>query len=206
MDQFCQCNGIIHKTTISYLPQQNGLAERAIAIFFEMVQCMIHIASVDLYYWGEAFMYAVHIRCLTLTISLSGRVPYKAWTRCKPDVSHLHIFGSLGWAYVLEEVRRGKLESRAVKVHMLGQWTDKTKGYRLEDLENDKLITARDVCFAENSSSSELTAVEVGALPYNPGAINNLVNNVLTKDVVVVPEVSYDVTPSIPDLSVAPVT
>ena len=89
---------------------------------------------------------------------------------------------------------------------MLGQWTDKTKGYRLEDLENDKLITARDVCFAENSSSSELTAVEVGALPYNPGAINNLVNNILTKDVVVVPEVSHDVTPSIPDLSVAPVT
>jgi len=50
MDQFYQCNGIIHETTVSYLSQQNGLAERAIAIFFEMVQCMIHTASMDLRY------------------------------------------------------------------------------------------------------------------------------------------------------------
>ena len=89
---------------------------------------------------------------------------------------------------------------------MLEQWTDKTKGYHLEDLENGKLITARDVCFAENSSSSKLTIVEVGALLYNSGAINNLVDNTLTKDVVAVLEVSHDVTPSIPDPSVAPVT
>jgi len=142
MDQFCQCNGIIHETTVPYLPQQNGLAERAIAIFFEIVRCMIHTASVDLRYWGEAFMYAVHIWHLTLTIGLSGRVPYEAWTGRKPDVSHLRIFRSLGWAHVPEEVRRGKLESRAVKVRMLGWWTDETKGYRLEDLENGKLIAA----------------------------------------------------------------
>jgi len=50
MDQFCQCNSIIHEMTIPYLPQQNGLAERAIAIFFEIVRCMIYIASVDLCY------------------------------------------------------------------------------------------------------------------------------------------------------------
>ena len=206
MDQFCQRNSIIHETTVPYLPQQNGLVERAIAIFFEMVRCMIHTASVDLRYWGEAFMYAVHIRRLTLTIGLSGRVPCEAWTGYKPDVSHLHIFGSLGWAYVPEEVRRGKLESRAVKVRMLGWWTDEAKGYRLEDLENGKLIAARDVRFAEDSSSSELAIVEVDAPPYDPGAINNLVDNALIKDMVAVLEVSYDVTPSIPDLSVAPVT
>jgi len=87
-------------------------------------------------------MYAVHIWRLTHTIGLSGRVPYEAWTGRKPDVSHLRIFGSLGWAHVPEEVHRGKLESRAVKVCMLGWWTDETKGYRLEDLENGKLITA----------------------------------------------------------------
>ena len=50
MDQFCQRNGIIYEMTVPYLPQQNGLAERAIAILFEMVQCMIHTASVDLRY------------------------------------------------------------------------------------------------------------------------------------------------------------
>jgi len=37
MDQFCQHNSIIHEMTVPYLPQQNGLTERAITIFFEMV-------------------------------------------------------------------------------------------------------------------------------------------------------------------------
>jgi len=46
----------------------------------------------------------------------------------------------------------------------------------------------------------------VDAPPYDPSAINNLVDNALTKDVVAVPEVSHNVTPSIPNLSVTPVT
>jgi len=206
MDQFCQRNGIIHETTVPYLPQQNSLAEQTIAIFFEMVRCMIHTAAVDLRYWGEVFMYAVHIRHLTLTIGLSGRVPYEAWTGHKPDVSHLHVFGSLGWARVLEEVRKGKFESRAVKVRMLGWWTDETKGYCLEDLENGKLIATCDVCFTEDSSSSELAVVEVDAPPYDPGAVNNLIDSALAKDVVAVPEVSHNVTPSISDPPITPVT
>jgi len=120
MTQFCQKNGIIHETTIPYLPEQNGIAERVIVIFFEMVHCMLWSAGVDLRYWGETFMYAVYIRSLILTSGLKGIVPYEAWTGRKADVSHLWIFGSLDWAHVLKQVRRGKLESRAVKVHLLG--------------------------------------------------------------------------------------
>ena len=47
-------------------------------------------------------------------------VPYEAWTGQKPDVSHLQIFGSIGWAHVPRPVRDGKLQSQAVKVWMLG--------------------------------------------------------------------------------------
>jgi len=65
MDLFCKKNGIIHKTTNLYLPEQNDIIEYAIAIFFKMVHCMLYAAFVNLCYWGEAFMYAVHIYSLT---------------------------------------------------------------------------------------------------------------------------------------------
>jgi len=155
MSQFCQQNGIIHETTVPYLLEQNGIAECAIAVFFEMVCCMLWSAGVDLRYWGEAFMYAVYIRSLTLTSGLKEIVPYEAWTGRKPDVSHLRIFGSLGWAHIPKQVRKGKLESRVVKVWLLGWWTNKTKGYQLEDMENGKLITSQDIQFFEDSSPND---------------------------------------------------
>jgi len=37
MAEFCHCNDIEHETTISYTLEQNGIAERAIAVFFKMV-------------------------------------------------------------------------------------------------------------------------------------------------------------------------
>jgi hypothetical protein len=139
MNEFCQINGVIHETTNTYLSEQNGIAEHAIAVFFEMVCCMLHSAKIDLQYWGEAFIYAVHIQSLMLTSGLEGKVPYEAWTGRKPDVSHLCIFGSLGWA---KAVHQGKLEVRAVRVRLLGWWVDEMKGYCLEDLESGKLITS----------------------------------------------------------------
>ena len=37
MAEFCCYNGIVHEMTIPYTPEQNGIAKRAIAVFFEMV-------------------------------------------------------------------------------------------------------------------------------------------------------------------------
>jgi len=48
MNTFCHRNGIIHETTIPYTPEQNGIAERAIAAFFEMVRSMLYTANVSL--------------------------------------------------------------------------------------------------------------------------------------------------------------
>jgi len=89
MHTFCRCNGIIHETTIPYTPEQNGIAERAIAVFFEMVRSMLYTAGVSLRYWEEAFTYAVYIRSLSVTTGLHSVVPYEAWTGRKPNISHL---------------------------------------------------------------------------------------------------------------------
>jgi GAG-pre-integrase domain/Integrase core domain len=74
IDSFCRHNGVILETTVPYSPEQNGIAERAIAIIFDMVRCMLHSARMDLRYWGEAFLYAVHIWSCSYTSALKGMV------------------------------------------------------------------------------------------------------------------------------------
>jgi hypothetical protein len=36
------------ETTVLYMPEQNGIAESAIRVRFEMVRCMLHLAGMDL--------------------------------------------------------------------------------------------------------------------------------------------------------------
>jgi len=120
INKFCQQDGIIHEIILPYLPQQNSIAERAIAIIFEMVRYILYSTSLSLKYWGEAFLYATHIQSLLLTFGLDSIVLYEAWTEQKPDVSHLQIFGSIGWAHVPKPVCDEKLQSQAVKIWMLG--------------------------------------------------------------------------------------
>ena len=95
VDEICRRNGIRHETSMPYGPEQNGIVERFIATCFEMVRCMLHVSSMDLRYWGEVLMYAIHIRNLSPTTAIPDVVPYKAWTGRKPSVSHLRIFGSI---------------------------------------------------------------------------------------------------------------
>jgi len=75
-----------------------------------MVQSILYTTDIGLHYWGEVFIYAVHIWGFSSTIGLQGIIPYKAWTGCKSNVSHLHIFDSLGWAHVSKQVQKEKLE------------------------------------------------------------------------------------------------
>ena len=105
-------------------------------------------------------MYAVHIRNHSPTSALRETVPIHAWSGRKPDISHLRIFGSTAYANIPKKVRGGKLEPTSIKCRLLGWWADETKGYRLEEAETRKLITARDVRFVKDTKSDDLAVIE----------------------------------------------
>ena len=170
----CQKNGIILETTVPYAPEQNRIAEHAIAVFFKMVRCMLHASKIDLCYLGEAFLYAVHIS-LTHTSALDNIVPAHAWSGTKPDVSYLQIFGSVAYANILKKVHGGKLEFTSIKCHLLGWWADEMKGYRLEDVETGKIITAWDVPFGEDDSPGDLAVIETQGIAPTEAEIDRLV-------------------------------
>ncbi|CAA7040776.1 unnamed protein product [Microthlaspi erraticum] len=70
------------------------------------------------------------------------------WSKQKPSVEHLRIFGCVAFALVPYE-RRIKLDEKSIKCVMFGV-SKESKAYRLYDPETKKILISRDVHFDEN--------------------------------------------------------
>lgn len=67
-DGICKENGIVHKLTAPYSPQQNGVAKRMNRTVMEMARSMIHYKGVEKKWWAEA----VNTAIFTISFSLSS--------------------------------------------------------------------------------------------------------------------------------------
>ena len=108
-------NSIAQQTTVLYTSQQNVITECAIAVYFKMVHSILYSSGRDLHYWEEVFMYAVHIQNIMYISMLKDKVPKYAWTGHKTDVSHLCIFGSIGYANIPKKLRGEKPQEISLK-------------------------------------------------------------------------------------------
>lgn len=128
---FCKSKGIKIKIkyTVPYTPQLNGVAERYNRMVLEKARCMVLNATPDKIFWGEAVQTATYLCNRNKQI----------------DLSNLRVFGCLAYAY-MPNVLRSKLDPNSRKCIMVGY---AVHGYRLWDIEEEKIITARDVVFKE---------------------------------------------------------
>ena len=147
-EELLKCEGIRHERTIPRTPEQNGVAERMNRTLVEMVRSMLSDAKLPQRFWAEALSTAVYLSNRSPTKAVQGMTPFEAWTKEKPAVGHLRVFGSDAYAHVLKEERR-KLDSKAKKCILVG-YGEETKGYRLYDPTRAKIIFSRDVVFKEN--------------------------------------------------------
>lgn len=149
-------NGITIQLTAGHSPQQNGVAERANRTIVETVRTMMHSWSpmVPIQFWGEATQAAVYLRNRCPTRSVKGKTPYEVWYGKKPNIGHLRTYGCLAYMHVPKEHRNavgqlGKMAPKASRCALVGYSPD-SKTYRLWDTGRGKLVTSRDVVFAEN--------------------------------------------------------
>jgi hypothetical protein len=103
---YCTTQGIQMQHIVPYTPQQNGVVERKNRTLKEMENCMIQSKGLSLKYWVEAINCANYIVNRTPTKALTNITPKESWTKIKPDVSHLRVFGSIAWAHILDEKRK----------------------------------------------------------------------------------------------------
>ncbi|CAB3996098.1 Retrovirus-related Pol poly from transposon TNT 1-94 [Paramuricea clavata] len=78
---------------------RNGTVERAWLSLFNMARCLLLEANLPKSIWTYAVMAAAYIRNRCFNARL-GKTPYEAFTGSKPDLSNMHVFGFVCYAYV----------------------------------------------------------------------------------------------------------
>ena len=149
---YLKSEGISHQRTVPKTPEQNGVAERMNRTLVETIRSMLVDAKLPHKFWAEALSTAVYLKNRSPTKALKNMTPYEAWTKEKPKVEHLRVFGCDAYAHVAKDERQ-KLDSKSRKCIFLGYGTE-TKGYRLYDPSRLKVFFSRDVRFNERRRES----------------------------------------------------
>jgi transposase InsO family protein len=147
LEQYLKSEGIRHEKTVPKTPEQNGVSERLNRTLVEAARSMLLDANLSKSFWAEAVNTAAYLKNRSPTKALQGKTPFEAWYGKKPNVEHLKVFGCMAYAHIPKD-ERGKFDSKARKCTLLG-YDEFTKGYRLYDPQNKKIIYSRDVRFDE---------------------------------------------------------
>ena len=145
-ENYLKAEGITHELTVHKTPQQNGVAERLNRTLVEMARSMFLNSKLPKKFWGEAISTAVYLKNRTPVKALN-KTPFEVWHGKKPKVNHLRMFGSDAYAHVVQD-ERAKFDTKTRKCIMIG-YENVTKGYRLYDAIEGKIIYSHDVQFNE---------------------------------------------------------
>ncbi|GFX18622.1 retrovirus-related Pol polyprotein from transposon RE1 [Trichonephila clavipes] len=115
-------------------------------------------------FWGEAllcFTYAWNRICH----KDSNKTPFEKFSCRKPSVLHLKPFGCLAYAGVPKQIRK-KFDMRAKMGIMMG-YAQRTKGYRIWLIDENKLVETINVRFDENKREINFRQKVNSNLGYN---------------------------------------
>ncbi|GKB63818.1 retrovirus-related pol polyprotein from transposon TNT 1-94 [Tanacetum coccineum] len=93
--EFYENVGISHKTFVARTPQQNNVVERQNRILVEATCKMLIFSKAPLFLWAEAINMACYTQNRSLIRHRYNKMPYELMQDKKPDLSFLHVFGSL---------------------------------------------------------------------------------------------------------------
>ncbi|GFW48026.1 retrovirus-related Pol polyprotein from transposon TNT 1-94 [Trichonephila clavipes] len=164
MDNFLTELGIKHEITNSYTPEMNGVAERFNLTALDGIKILLKSSEVPHKFWGEAllcFTYAWNRICH----KDSNKTPFEKYSGRKPSVLHLRPFGCLAYAGVPKQIRK-KFDMRAKMGIMMG-YEQRTKGYRIWLIDENKLVETINVRFDENKRGINFRQKVNSNLGYN---------------------------------------
>ena len=122
-ENLCMKNGIEHEFSVPKTPQQNEVVERKNRTLQEMAQVMLKAKSVLTKIWVEVVNSTFYISNQIYQRPGTLKTSYEIWKGEKPNLKHLHKFGSL--CYILNDKEpRGKFNAKSDKSVFLGYCTN----------------------------------------------------------------------------------
>ncbi|KAJ0834657.1 putative RNA-directed DNA polymerase [Helianthus annuus] len=152
MNLFCKTKGIIHQTTCSYTPQQNGVVVRKHRHLLNIARALMFQGGLPLRFWSDCVLIAIYIINRLPSSVLAGKSPYELVFGFKPSLTHLRNFGCLCFSTVLNDPN--KFTYLADKCVLLG-YSNVKKRYKLWSLDEKKVYFSRDTNTPEISSTPD---------------------------------------------------
>ena len=147
-NELCSQQGIKRQLTTAYTPQQNGVAERKNRTVMNMVRSILSGKGIPKPFWPKVVNWAFYVLNRCPTYALTDITPHEAWSGTKPSVDHFRVFGCLAHVHV-PDVKRSKLDNKSFVCVLLGM-SEESKGYKLFDPLNKKIVVSKDVIFEED--------------------------------------------------------
>nr|CAN62086.1 hypothetical protein VITISV_035123 [Vitis vinifera] len=165
LQKYLEEHDIIHQTTCSSTPQQNGVAERKNRHLLEVVRASLIAAKIPISYWGEAITSATYLINRVPSSPINFQTPLQALTNVivAPTVPNLppRVFGCMAFVH-LHKHQRTKLTSHALQYSMYFSSESELQGEyhkEIQTLDYDYHI------YEENESGKpELVNQEAGEL------------------------------------------
>ncbi|RVW48827.1 Retrovirus-related Pol polyprotein from transposon TNT 1-94 [Vitis vinifera] len=153
LQKYLEGHDIIHQTTCSNTPQQNGVVERKNRHLLEVVRASLIAAKTPISYWGEAITSTAYLINRVPSSSINFQTPLQALTNAvvTPTVPNLppRVFGCVAFVH-LHKHQRTKLTSHALQCVFVGYALHK-KGYRCYHPPTQQMYITMDVVFHEDS-------------------------------------------------------
>src|SRR6266850_1436054 len=145
LENWCQENGIQIEATAPYSPSQNGVAEHMNHTLVELVRAMLLANDVPEFLWEPIVAHAAYLQNRSFSHSVP-HTPYEQWHMLKPNVAHLHKYGTPVWILMQGQKLPCKMMQKLQRKIFVG-YNNGAKAVKYYNAKTWKILTSRNFHF-----------------------------------------------------------